>query len=157
ELAGIPLDVEQLRDRRRRRELPGDRPARVTADDPQAPLELVVVDLDDDAVDLEVERAAPLLPLQAALDDGVLVVQQDDVAVDREAALAQPRERVPLAAGVDALAGAVGPERQRARGGEPRIELADRARGRVARVHERRLAGLRTTLVERREVLERHV
>ena len=52
ELAGVPLDVEQRRDLRGRRELPRDRPARVAADDAQAPLQLGVVDLHHDAVDL---------------------------------------------------------------------------------------------------------
>ena len=41
-------------------------------DDAEPPLQLVVVDLDDDAVDLEVERAAALLPGQALRDDLVL-------------------------------------------------------------------------------------
>ena len=110
----------QRRDGRRRRELPGDRPARVASDDAQAALQLVVVDLHDDAVDLEVQRAAALLPGQAALDDLVLAVEQHDVVVDREAALAQPLQRLPLAAERQAVAaaGAVGPERQRPRGRE---------------------------------------
>ena len=90
-------DAVQRRDLRRRRELPGDRPARVAPDDAEAPLQLDVVDLDDDAVDLEVERAAALLPVQAARDDLVLAVEPHDVAVDREAVLAQPVERLPVA------------------------------------------------------------
>ena len=49
-------------DLRRRRELPGDRPARIAPDDAQAALQLELVDLDDDAVDLEVQRAAAVLP-----------------------------------------------------------------------------------------------
>ena len=56
------VDVLQQRDRGRRRELPRDRPARVAPDDAEAALQLDVVDLDHDAVDLEVERAAALLP-----------------------------------------------------------------------------------------------
>ena len=51
----------------------------------------------------------------------------------------------------------VAPHRQRPLGGERRVELADRPRGRVARVHERRQPLLRAPLVERREVGQRHV
>ena len=60
----------------------------------------------------------------------------------------------------DALRGdadLVGPERQRPPGGEPRVELAHGAGGRVARVHEGRLAGRCAALVERLEVRQRHV
>ena len=59
----------------------------------------------------------------------------------------------------DPLRGAdrVAPHRERALGGELRVELADRAGGRVARVHERREARLGAALVERGEVRQRHV
>ena len=72
ELADVPEDLVELRHRRGGRELPRDRPARVAPDDAEAPLQLDVVDLDHDAVDLEVERAAALLPAQALGDDVVL-------------------------------------------------------------------------------------
>ena len=62
ELADVPLHLVEPRDGGRGRELPRDRPARVAADGAEAPLQLEVVDLHHDAVDLEVERAAPLLP-----------------------------------------------------------------------------------------------
>ena len=84
----------ERRDLRRRRELPRDRPARVAADGAEPALQLEVVDLDHDAVDLEVQRAAAALPRQALLDDLLLVVEADDVVVDREAALLQPRQRL---------------------------------------------------------------
>src|SRR5207247_2885713 len=58
ELADVPVDPDELRDLRRRRELPGDRPARIAPDDAQAALQLDLVDLDHDAVYLEVQRAA---------------------------------------------------------------------------------------------------
>ena len=64
--ADVDLDVEQLRDRGRGRELEGDRPARLAADDAELALQVEVVDLDDDAVDLEVEPLAALLPGEAA-------------------------------------------------------------------------------------------
>ena len=98
ELAHVPLDAVQPRDRRGRRELPRDRPARVAADHAEAALQLEVVDLHDDAVDLEVERAASLLPGQALGDDLVLGVEQPHVLVHAEAVLAQPLERLPVRA-----------------------------------------------------------
>ena len=49
------------------------------------------------AVDLEVERAAALLPRLALGDDLVLGVEAPDVAVDPEVVRAQPLERVPVA------------------------------------------------------------
>ncbi len=51
----------------------------------------------------------------------------------------------------------VRPHRQGPLAREARVELADRAGGGVARVHERRQPGLRPALVEAREVLQRHV
>ena len=87
------------------------------------------------------------------------VSQALDVAVDAEAVRAQPLEALPVAGEPQALGRAdrVAPHRERALGGERGIELADRARGRVARVHERRQALARAPLVERREVGQRHV
>ena len=60
---------------------------------------------------------------------------------------------------LDALVGSdgVGPHRQRPRRGELRVELADRAGGRVARVRERGLAGLGALLVQAGERGERQV
>ena len=60
---------------------------------------------------------------------------------------------------VEAAGGAdpVAPDRERPFGGERRVELADRAGGRVARVGEGRLAGLGAALVERLEVGDRQV
>src|SRR5262249_49164870 len=49
EMAGpphVPDDLVELGGRGRGRELPGDRPARLTARDPQLPLQTAVVDLD---------------------------------------------------------------------------------------------------------------
>ena len=118
ELADVPLHALQPRDRRRGRELPGDRPARIAPDDAQAALQLDVVDLDHHAVDLEVELAAALLPRQAAGDHLVLGRQPRDVVVDAEAVLLEPLKRVPMAGEADALghADAVGPHRERALG-----------------------------------------
>ena len=103
ELADVPVDRVQARDRGRRRELPGDRPARVAPDDAEPALQLDVVDLHHDAVDLEVERAAPLLPVQALGDDLVLGRELLDVAVDAEAVGAQPLQRLPVRAEASGL------------------------------------------------------
>ena len=86
--------------------------------------------------------AAAALPLQALRDDRLLVVEHDDLAVDREAVLAKPLEHLPLVGQLEPLddADRVGPHRQRPLRGERRVELADRAGRRVARVHERREA-----------------
>ena len=51
----------------------------------------------------------------------------------------------------------IAPHRQRPLPRVGRVELADRARGGVARVHERRLARRRAALVQRGEVSQRHV
>jgi hypothetical protein len=117
-LADVPEDLVQVGELGRRRELPRDRPPRVAPDRAEAPLQLEVVDLDHDAVDLELQRAAPALPVLALGDDRVLVGEQLDVAVDAEAVLAQPREALGVrgeALALD-LADRVAPHRQRALG-----------------------------------------
>ena len=152
ELADVPLDPEQRRDRGRRRELPGDRPARVAADDAEAALHLELVDLDHDAVDLEVQRAAAVLPARRSGRRPRPRLEHRDVGVDREAVVAQPVPAPPSgarSASPSVRADAVGPERQRPVGGQLRVELADRPRRRVARVHEGRQPLLRAALVER--------
>ena len=80
----VPDDVPERRRRGHRRELPGDRPARLAADDPQLAPERALVHLDDDAVDLVVEPLAPLLPPAAALDHALDAAVRLDLALDRE-------------------------------------------------------------------------
>ena len=141
--AHVPGDPLELGGGRARRELPGDRPARLAADHAELALQLEVVDLDHHAVDLEVEPVAALLPGVAGGDDCVEVVVHLDVRVHPEAVLAQPLERLGLRASNSSPSSApiaVAPHRQRPRGRELRVELADRAGGRVARVREGRLA-----------------
>ena len=103
--------------------------------------------------------AAPRLPRAALLDDLVLGPELLDVGMDREAVLAQPLQRIPVRGERDPLGGAdrICPERQRPVGGQLRIELTDRARRGVARVHERRQPRLGPALVELCEVRQRHV
>ena len=158
-LADVPVDALQPGHRGRRRELPRHRPARVATHRAQPPLQLEVGDLHHGAVDLVVELAAAPLPGQALLDHLVLACQQPDFTVHAKAALAQPVERFPV--GLEAQpvdhADLIAPDRQRPLRGQRGVQLAHRSGGRVARVHERRQALLGATLVQRREVLERHV
>ena len=157
--ADVPDHLVHLRRRGRRRELPGDRPARLAADDAQLAPERPLVDLDHDAVDLVVELVAALLPPAAALDhrlDALVVV---GVGVDLEATLAQPLDLLAVGGEVEALGRAdpVAPDRERPFGGEVGVELADRAGGRVARVGEGRFARLGAPFVQRLEVGDRQV
>ncbi len=157
--AHVPDDLVELRRHRRRRELPGDRPARLAARDAELPPQAPLVDLDDDAVDLEVELVAALLPPLAARHELVAVLMAGDVAVDAEATLAEPLELVAVRGVLDAVAEAdpVGPHLQRPRGGQLRIQLAQGAGGGVAGVGEGRLARLGPLLVEAVEARAREV
>ena len=155
----VPVDPLEHRRRRHRRELPGDRAARLSSDDSQPALQFEVVDLYDDAVDLVVERLAPLLPGAAGDHDGVDLGVHLQIGAHLEAAVAKPFHRFTVLGELDPLerADRVGPHRERARGGELRIELADRAGGRVARICEGRLPGRGALLVELRERRSRQV
>jgi hypothetical protein len=157
--AHVPGHAAQRGRGHRGRELPGDRAARLAPDHSELALEVEVVDLHDHPVDLEVEPVAALLPGPAGRHDLVDGVVQLDLAVDPEAVGAQPVERLPVGVELDSVHGAdaVAPHRQRPRGGELGIQLADRAGGRVARVGVRRLAGLRALLVEPHERGQREV
>src|SRR5262249_47921944 len=115
-LPDVPHHLVQPRHRGRRWELPGDRPARLASHRPQPALPLEIRDLDDRPVDLEVELSPALLPLEALLDDRVLIAQQADVAIDAKAVLAQPLERFPVGREREALVGhadLVAPDRER--------------------------------------------
>ena len=149
ELADVPHDPLEPRDRGRRRELPGDRPAGVPADGAEAALELEVGDLDDGPVDLEIKGPAALLPVLALGDDLVLAAQQLDVRVDPETVLAQPLQGLPVGREGEPFGDPdlVAPHRQGPLRRERGVELADRPRGRVAWVHERRQALLGPALV----------
>ena len=155
----VPDDPVELRRRGDRRELPGHRPAWLAAGDAELTPQRALVDLDHHSVDLVVERLAPLLPPPAALDDLVRRVVLLDLAVDLEPVFAQPLELLGVAGELDPLVAAdpVAPDRERPRGGDPGVELADRAGGRVAGVGERRLAGRGALLVELGERAAREV
>ena len=151
---------EQLCGGLRGRELVGDGPARLAADGAHLPLEREVIDLDDDAVDLVVERVALLDPALAERGDLVERLEALDVGVDAEAELLQPLQDVPVRL---RLAAAVVPAElvpegiERARGGDLRVELADGAGGGVARAGEERESGGAALDVELLEAALRHV
>ena len=158
-LTHVPTDALKAGDGGGGGELPGDSPPRVAPDGAQTPLEGQVGDLDDDAVDLEVELAPAALPGKALGDDLVLGAQQLHVSVDAEPVGAQPAERLPVRGERQPLGDAdlVAPDRQRPFGSERGVELAHGAGRGVAGVHERREPLLGAALVERGEVAQGHV
>ena len=134
ELADVPHDVAERRDLRRRRELPGDRPARVAPDDAEAALQLEVV-----RPSRRRRRSrSPGAPRRSCqrrhcATTSSSVVEPHDVAVDAEAVLAQPLQRLPVAREArrpSVRPIAVGPHRQR--------PLARRAPGRAGGSSRRR-------------------
>ena len=141
------------------RELVGDRPARRAADVAEPALPVEPVDLDHHAVDV----VGQLEPLRG--EPGVIVEQRRLVRdllgqrIDPEAVAAQQLEKAAVAA-LDrrlGLAPAIGEEAQPPARGDRGIELAQRARGRVARIGEQRLARRLPLLVQRHEVGALHV
>ena len=158
ELAHVPHHLVQPRDRGRGRELPSHRPARVATDRAEPALERQVGHLDHNAVDLEVELPAALLPAQALRDhlsslSSRLMSRLTRKPCSRNHSSAsqcvsnESRGRPHL----------VGPHRQRTFGHQRGIELAHRAGGRVARVHEGGQALFGATLVDGREIVQRHI
>ena len=144
---------------RRGRELEGDRPARVAPHRSERLLLVAAVDLDDAAVDVVVELAAQVDEALAGLGHALERLVPARQRVDREALFPQPLEHAPVRLELDALerADAVGEQRERARGRDRGILLAQRAGGRVARVHEHAETGLEALLVEPLEGGERQV
>ena len=155
----VPEDVVELGRRGDRRELPGHRPARLAPDDAELAPQRPLVDLDHDAVDLEVQLLAAVLPPLAALDHLVGRLVDRGVRIHLESAVAQPVELLGVGrrARAHAERRAVAPDRQRPRRGDVGVELTQRASRRVARIGERRLSGGTTGLVQLRERRARQV
>ena len=153
-------DVEQLAGGLARRELVGDRPARVAPDHAKLALLREAIDLDDDAVGLVLELVAAGHPLAAVGDHLLEILEAPAVAVDREAERAEQLERLPLRA-QRARPRTGRPHRRRSAAARPavidRILLAQRAGGGVARVGGHALAGGGQALVQRLEVGDAHV
>jgi hypothetical protein len=141
QLAGAPdLDVDGVQRRLRAlgRELVRDRPARRAPDRAQARLPVEPVDLVDDAVDVEGKVRAPGLD-RAILSDGlVYIAAEPEPRRDRETPAPErlDERRLRLTGHRRRLAPAMRKEAQRPAGGDVRVLLPERARGRVARVGE---------------------
>ena len=102
---------------------------------------------------------APRLPRRGSVRDLLDRLEPLRVRVRAEAVLPQPHEHPPLRLREIAVADAeaVHPERERPLGGDPRVELAERACGRVPRVRRGLLARGDLRLGEAREAGQREV
>ena len=142
--ADVDPDVEQQRRDLLRGVLVRNRPPRGAAGGAQAALHRDLVDLDDDPVDLVLD-GVPLLahPLDVR-DDVRDVVEHLSVPAGGQAPGSEPVVGLRLAGDLDAAPGAqaVHHQPQGTAGRDPRVLLAQRPRGRVAGVGERRAAGL---------------
>src|SRR5467141_3589644 len=139
------------------RELERQRPARTPGDEPQLCLLPQVVDLDDNAVDLVVETVALLLPFVEEGDHGLDVGVRPAIVVDMKAHLGESLEDLLLALRAARRIERVDERVEAPARRDPRVELPNGARGRVARVREGRLA-LRGQLgVQSLEAALRHV
>ncbi len=146
-----------------RRELVRDRPARRAADEAEFALAGEVVELVDDAVDVERQRVALLADARVVGETTVGTARGVDQLADRKSPLVQllqrrrMRRRHRLAAFDHAER--VGVERQRTLRGDARIELAQAAGGGVARIDQRLDLAVRRArrFVVRLEAGARHV
>ena len=157
--ADLDLDVAQHGHGALGREFVRDRPARRARDEAEPLLPVDAVDLVDDAVDVVVELGALLLDLAVEGDELLDGVTELGQRIGLEAAALEPvdhaglrllRHRAHLAPGI-------GEEAERARRGDGRVLLAQRARGRIARIGEDGVAGRLLPLVQRQERLLGHV
>ena len=160
--AGAPdLNLDRLEHGRRPlgRELVRRRPARAARDEAQPLLERQIVDLVDDAVDVVAEARA--LSLDGAVMRQHLGGRPAELCqrVGRQAEALHRVDRAELrrGEGLADLAPGIGEEGERARGGDARVELAQRAGGEVARVGVDRLPRLGLAGVERGEIGVAHI
>ena len=136
------------------RELVGDGPARRPAGGAQALLPVEAVDLEDDTVDLEVERGPHSLDLPMERARLVKTGATPGVRGEREPPGGEPREdfALPLPQRLAHLAPAVGEEAQPAFRRKRRVDLPQAAGGGVARIDECFLAFRLPFPVQRREI-----
>ena len=144
-------------------ELERHRPARRLGGGAETLPELRVVHLDDHAVDVEVQFAAPLLPLRAVGDDFLEALAAAPRIVDGQAEIRQGGETLAVrsallfavvAGGLNPLvAGQVQPPPRDV----PAVEQSHRSGGRVAGVGVELLAGRAALLVQSRERAPAHV
>ena len=141
------------------RELVGDGPAWRAAGGAETLLPIETVDLEDDAVDLEVERGPRGLDLPMERARLLKAGAAPGERRQREPPRVKPCEDVllPLPQRLARLTPTVGEEAQPALGCERRVDLAQTARGGVARIHERLFAFRLPLPVQRREICETYV
>ena len=149
------MNIDRLDDRRRLlgRKLVRERPARIAGDEAEPLLPVQAIDFVDHAIDVVIEARALCLDLMVEREHGVDGVAYLRQRIGLEAAGGEPVEhaRLRLRRHRAHLAPAVGKEAKRARCRDRRIELAQRARRRVARVREDLAAGRLLPLIERQE------
>ncbi len=160
--AGAPdLDLDRLQHRRRPlgRELVRHRPAGRARDEAEPLLQREIVDLVDDAVDVVAEARA------LGFDRAVMGEHLRRRLAERRQRIGRQAEALHRMNGLELrpgerladLAPGVGEELERPRGGDARVELAQRAGGEVARIGEGRLAGLGLAGVQRAKIGVAHV
>src|SRR2546421_1428320 len=139
--------------------LVGDGPAWRPRQEAEALLVGALVELVDHAVDLIAQRAAPLAHLAIVREAARDPAHRARVRAHRQAQRAQPLKQLPLAPGKARplqRPEAVEERRQRPRGSDARIELAQAPGGSVAWIHEHLLAALARLLVHALEAGQRH-
>ena len=156
ERAGAPdldLDIAQHRHGALGRKLVRDRPARRARHEAEALLPVETIHLVDDAVDIVVELGARFLDLAMKGDQLLDRVAKSGQRIGREAAALEPFDhaRLGLLRHLAHLAPGIGEEAERTRGGDRRVLLAQRARGRIARIGEDGVAGGFLPLVQRQK------
>ncbi len=141
--AGAADVDDDVLDRRRlflRGEFVRDRPARRAADETEFTLRSEIVDFVDHAVDIERQRVALLADAAVIIEAAIDAIRRADQIADRQTPVAQfaqgLRMRVGQAATLD-HADSVGKKCQRPPRGDARIELAQRAGRRIARIDQR--------------------
>ena len=155
------LDVDAVEDGGRLlgREFVRRRPARTARDEAEPLLQVEPVDLVDDAVDVVAERRAA--GLDVAIDREHLLDRMRELGqrIDAKAAALEPFEHAELGVlrHLAHLAPGIGEEFERPARRDRRVELAQRAGGRIAGIGEDLLALGRLPLVEREEVGMGHV
>jgi hypothetical protein len=144
-------DADEPRDLTLGRKLEGDGPPGELAGGPEEPALGEVVDLDHDAVGLEIECPALHGPLVAERDDRRNAVTDARVRLDRKAPRAELVERRLVSGRTGKRDGLIEVRAQAPLGDERRIEVAERAGGGVARIGEERFALVLTVAVEANE------
>ena len=139
--------------------LVGDRPARRARQESQPLLVGARFELVDHAVDLVRQARAPRAERAVVLEAPGDAAHHAHLRRDRQAERAQPLEQLALAGRLRCAlerAQAVEDRRQRSRGADARVELAQTPGGRIARIDEDLLALLARPGVHARKARERH-